>query len=581
MEGDTSELHRECCQVNLKRERSHSIHTDRGSPQSPFLRPALLHATANSADETSLRENAAVTAANNASSHSPRVVLFELVPVTSCLGLYPSEKLRFGVEGLRIGRDPSCSDLVLNSAPVSRLHCVLSVLGDEVLVHDSSFNGTFVNGKRVGRGRCAVLHPRDIVSFLNPTCANAELYSFEFAPLVGHASPSFPTIEGMQRYEMGPVIGQGSFATVRLATDRETGDAVAVKLTERRRLCSEAAVAAASLHTEIEMMRGMDHPNIVRVLDAFEGSGCTALVMEYVRSGDLFDYIVGRGRNPFTETEARHLFVQLLEALRYIHGRGIIHCDLKPENVLVDVVDRDGAHQPANAAQRPASGSGSTVRSSAVDALSEVALSAPDNHQNEAKSLSPFDVQLKVTDFGVAKYAGGAAEEAAGSAAGEGGGGGTPVYAAPELAYFHHTELSAAEDDVQSLASAPPPSARITSAVDIWSLGVLLYILCSGTVPKPPPPGSSVVLHRCMGHLSASCTDLITRMMVTDPMQRISLGGICHHPWLDGVELRGGLRCNDDDDSDDQDALSATVAVAARGKEATPAKAKKGAVHQS
>jgi serine/threonine protein kinase len=591
----SSGLYRERFHARVKRERSHSLYTDRGSPNSPFLEPEHPYATHNGVDEASATGTAPAVEANEA-THSPRVLLFELVPLSGSPSSALSGSLKFGVEGLRIGRDPSCSDLVLNSAAVSRLHCVLSVLGGEVFVHDNSFNGTFINGRRVGRGRCSMLHPRDTISFMNPTCADAARYSFELASLPGCAASVFSGIEGMERYELGPVVGQGSFAAVRLATDLETGDAVAVKLIERRRLCSEEA--AVSLHTEIEMMRGMNHPNIVKVLDAFEGNGCVALVMEYVRGGDLFDYVVGRGRNPFTEVEARYLFVQLLEALLYIHGRNIIHCDLKPENVLVDVVAEDRKSQPlphpplTGPALKPASVSSScdtpAVPSVAAAPEEAVALSALDDHQSEAKSLSPFDVRLKLTDFGVAKYAGGAAEEAAEETGGVCGG--TPVYAAPELACFVLRDASE-DDDGQNLAGASLPSVKITSAVDVWSLGVLLFILCSGTVPTPPPLGTPVVLHRCMSHLSASCTDLILRMMVADPAQRITLAGICHHPWLDGVELRGGARATHEND-EGVESLSVTAIVsprffrpsststAGRGKRATLRQKKKGVGEQ-
>ncbi|KPI88910.1 putative protein kinase [Leptomonas seymouri] len=586
MDGEPSGLHRERFQATFKRERSHSSHADRGSPNSAYLQPGGLCSSHDGTENGSRSKQAA--ASEGAPSHSPQAFLFELIPLSTSPTTLRSDTLKFGIEGLRIGRDRGCSDVVLNSAAVSRLHCVLSVLGDEVFVHDNSFNGTFINGKRVGRGRCSVLHPQDTISFMNPTCADAALCSFEFAPLPGQTSPLFPTIEGMQRYALGPVVGQGSFAAVRLATDRETGEAVAVKLIERWRLCSEDA--AASLHTEIEMMRGMDHPNIVKVLDAFEGSGCVALVMEYVRGGDLFDYVVGRGRNPFTEEEARHLFVQLLEALRYIHGRNIIHCDLKPENVLVDYVRKEKEPLLGPPPWKPQDASRDTAGPAALDTAVEDTLSVLDDHQSEAKALSPYDVQLKLTDFGVAKYARGASRETVGVGAEGGGVGGTPVYAAPELAYYPREEVQVeGQGDLPRLAHEHPPSVIVTPAVDVWSLGVLLFILCSGTVPSPPPLGTAVALHRCMSHLSATCMDLIVRMMATDPEQRITLAGICSHPWLVGVELRGGVH----DDEDDNAALSVTAvmsprlyppvkggAAAARAKDTTTSKTETSAVDE-
>ncbi|CAC9490878.1 putative protein kinase [Leishmania infantum JPCM5] len=513
MEGASDKLLREPFRANFKRERSSSYSTERGSPTSPHLRRLRPLPTSSSEGK------GAADGDGEEDPHTRRQAepeLFELTPHGGTANTNV-RATRFGVEGLRIGRDPSCCDLVLPSNSVSRLHCVLSVLGDDVFVHDNSFNGTFINGRRVGRGRCSVLHPRDTLSFLNPTLEEASRCGFEFAPLPGHSSSAFTAVEGLRRYELGPVLGQGSLAAVRLGIDRETGAPVAIKLIERGRFSCEEA--AASLHTEIEMMRSMDHPHVVRVVDAFEGSGCVALVMEYVRGGDLFDYIVGRGRNPFTEAEARHLFGQLLEAILYIHGRSIIHCDLKPENVLVDVVRR-GSDGEVDTTSASATATTQGVASSALQTDGDAALSVVDDHQAEAKTVSPYDVRLKLADFGSAKYEGGGA----GGGMLETTGAATPVYAAPELACFP--------------ADGAPPH-EITAVVDVWSLGVLLYILCSGTVPKPPRADAVVAFNRSMTHLSVLCKDLIARMMTVDPSQRPSLADVCHHPWLDGLTISG------------------------------------------
>ncbi|KAK7195770.1 protein kinase [Novymonas esmeraldas] len=522
MQSDSDALLRESVHATYKRERSRSYSTESGSPTSPRL-PRQRARPASPLQGGATAEGECGLDGTSGRAHADPD-LFELVALaTSATEGTPAT--RFGVEGLRIGRDPGCCDVVVPVNAVSRLHCVLSVLGDEVFVHDNSFNGTYINGRRVGRGRCSLLHPHDTLSFLNPTLEEAARCAYNFAPLPGLSSSGFGVVEGLRRYELGPVLGQGSFAAVRLGIDRETGAPVAIKLIERRRLCSDEA--AASLHTEIEMMRSMDHPHVVRVVDAFEGDDCVALVLEYVRGGDLFDYVVGRGRNPFTEDEARHLFAQLLTATLYIHGRSIIHCDLKPENVLVDVVRR--APHGSGAAGDEAAG---PLRSDG-----DAALSVVDNHQAEAKQLSPYDVRLKLTDFGIAKYDGGEAETT---------GAGTAVYAAPELARPR---------------ADGAPSQEITSAVDVWSLGVLLYILCSGTVPKHPSPGVPVAFNQSMALLSAPCKDLIARMMAADPAQRPPLAEVCHHPWLDGVAVDGAP---DGDAADADDVLSITTRLSPR-----------------
>lgn len=491
--------------------------------------------------------------------------LFELVPLSSAssssMDVGP---VRFGVEGVRIGRDGACSDVVLTSSAVSRLHCVLSVLGDEVFVHDHSFNGTFINGRRVGRGRCSILRPRDTISFLNPSMADVAAYSFHFTSLLVSCLSHVGAAEEMQRYTLGPVLGQGSFAAVRLGIDRGTGERVAVKVMERWKLCTEET--SASLHTEVQMMRSMDHPHIVKVLDAFEGPGFLAMVLEYVGGGDLFDYVVGRGRCPFTEDEARHLFVQILEAVVYIHSRGIIHCDLKPENILIDV-QRPVESAPQTPPPRTASNTSSTAAAAAAASEDEQekqqhqvpepstlmgaedVFSVMDNHQGDAKLVSPFHVTLKLTDFGIAKYEGAMRGTSGASPLAVG----TPAYAAPELRL--HTSPTAASN------SEPPceqDQQGLTSAVDVWSLGVLLYILCSGTVPKQQSKELPVQFNASFASISESCKALISSMMKVDPLQRPRLSGICSHPWLIGTAIHGMLL------SDDDEMLSVTARLSPR-----------------
>jgi calcium/calmodulin-dependent protein kinase I len=143
-----------------------------------------------------------------------------------------------------------------------------------------------------------------------------------------------------RRYELHQVIGEGGFSQVWRATDRVTGLDVAVKVSPR---------SADSL-TKHEMHIGadLDHPHVVRMLDAFKTRKHYYLVFELLQGKELFDQIVGphramlgprltrpqidRGR--FPKHAARETTRALVQAVHYLHVHGVIHRDLKPENIV-------------------------------------------------------------------------------------------------------------------------------------------------------------------------------------------------------------------------------------------------------
>jgi serine/threonine protein kinase len=85
---------------------------------------------------------------------------------------------------------------------------------------------------------------------------------------------------------------------------------------------------------EAAILRGLDHENICRMIDCFscDEEGVTCLVMQYASGGDLLERMVNSG--PLTERAAADLARQILQALQYMHSKGVLHRDLKPENIL-------------------------------------------------------------------------------------------------------------------------------------------------------------------------------------------------------------------------------------------------------
>ncbi|CDR96999.1 protein kinase domain containing protein, putative [Babesia bigemina] len=122
-------------------------------------------------------------------------------------------------------------------------------------------------------------------------------------------------------------LGKGSYGQVLKACHKETGEVRAVKVIRKAHIEN-----AMRMKREITIMKTLDHPNIVKLLEIYEDEECLYLVMEMCGGGELFDEIVRRGC--FSEQYAATMMRQIFSAIAYCHGKGIIHRDLKPENIL-------------------------------------------------------------------------------------------------------------------------------------------------------------------------------------------------------------------------------------------------------
>src|ERR1700722_13939957 len=142
---------------------------------------------------------------------------------------------------------------------------------------------------------------------------------------------------------VGQCVGKGASGRVKVAKHRVTGQLAAVKILPLQPLITSRASLATrqaksdkhrfGIDREITMMKLMDHPNIMRIYDVYEGETELYLVLEYVKGGELFDFIVKHGR--LRPHLALTFFKQIICGLNYAHAFSIIHRDLKPENILI------------------------------------------------------------------------------------------------------------------------------------------------------------------------------------------------------------------------------------------------------
>jgi hypothetical protein len=291
-----------------------------------------------------------------------------------------------------LGRHPA-SDLKLRGKGVSRRHALLMVDGDEVAIQDlGSQNGTYVNGVRIsgetklGEGdkvrvgaqlllrvslsrapldgdayeRLAAptpptrIRPRkrallELAEEAGPRCvvcaatmrpegiaSRSGFVRLDDGNLVCPACSgglrSRKLVGG--RYRVVGELGEGSVARVLRAIDEEVGRVVAVKLMK-----NELPKAALSyLEREIDVLRTLDHPCIVRLFDAATEGAERFIVMEHVGGTDLGSFVEKRGA--LAAPDAALVGFSVASGLALAHKRGIVHRDVKPSNVLLELDGR-------------------------------------------------------------------------------------------------------------------------------------------------------------------------------------------------------------------------------------------------
>lgn len=258
----------------------------------------------------------------------------------------------------------------------------------------------------------------------------------------------------MQKYEIGRLLGQGTFAKVYHARNIKTSHSVAIKVIEKERVFRVGLTD--QIKREISVMRLVRHPHIVQLYEVMASKSKIYFVLEYVKGEELFNKI-SKGR--FKEDVARKYFQQLISAVDFCHSRGVYHRDLKPENLLLD--------------------------------------------ENE---------NLKVSDFGLSALADSRRQDGLLHTAC-----GTPAYVAPEV--INRKGYDGAK-------------------ADIWSCGVILFVLMAGYLPFHDP--NLMEMYRKIRNAEFKCPNwfpsdvrrLLTRILDPNPETRLSMEKIKEILWF-------------------------------------------------
>jgi len=133
-------------------------------------------------------------------------------------------------------------------------------------------------------------------------------------------------------FVLGQKLGEGAFGTVRLGTNKQTGEKVAIKILEKIKMVNFDD--KKRLEREINILKKIHHPNIVKLFCVIETERQIFIVMEYIKGNELFQYIVLKRK--LEEEEACYFFLQIINCIDYLHKLKITHRDLKAENIIIE-----------------------------------------------------------------------------------------------------------------------------------------------------------------------------------------------------------------------------------------------------
>ncbi|KAL8729008.1 MAG: hypothetical protein Q9166_005009 [cf. Caloplaca sp. 2 TL-2023] len=295
-------------------------------------------------------------------------------------------------------------------------------------------------------------------------------------------------------YILGKTLGEGEFGKVKLGWRRDGSVQVAVKLIRREALGGNPS-RLPKIYREINILRELSHPNIVRLHEMTETDKYIGIVLEYASGGELFDHILLH--RYLKDNAARKLFAQLISGVGYLHKKGIVHRDLKLENLLLDrnkniIITDFGFANTFN----------------------------PQDQLNE-------EIENNLTNREFVKRRGLEHVQSNGTRRGDlmQTSCGSPCYAAPELVV------------TDSLYTG--------RKVDVWSCGVILYAMLAGYLPfdddPANPEGDNInLLYKYIvstpltfpEYVTPHARDLLRRILVPDPRKRADLFEVARHSWL-------------------------------------------------
>ncbi|EWZ52042.1 CAMK/CAMK1/CAMK1-RCK protein kinase [Fusarium oxysporum f. sp. raphani 54005] len=317
----------------------------------------------------------------------------------------------------------------------------------------------------------------------------------------------FPRYPGLERWELVDKMGDGAFSNVYRARDTtgQQGE-VAIKVVRKYEMNSmqgnkhlhpdfkkvPKAAERSNILKEVQIMRQLDHPNIIKLVEFSESRQYYYIILELAPGGELFHQIVRL--TYFSEELSRHVIVQVAKALEYLHEeKGVVHRDIKPENILFEPIPMVPSKHPKP--KQP----------------------GDEDKVDEGEFIPGQGAggigRIKIADFGLSKIVW---DNQTMTPCG------TVGYTAPEIV----------KDE------------RYSKSVDMWALGCVLYTLLCGFPPfydesievltEKVAKGQYTFLSPWWDEISKSAQDLISHLLTVDPEKRFTITEFLAHPWIAG-----------------------------------------------
>ncbi|XP_039993358.1 serine/threonine-protein kinase D1 [Xiphias gladius] len=387
---------------------------------------------------------------------------YKEIPLSEILSLEPAQNISL----LPDGANPHCFEIATAS--------LVYYVGENLQRAESSATGSSILVSGVGQD-VARMWEMAIQHALMPAVSTGVSHSSHHS---GHKEVSISisvsncqiqeNVDINSVYQIFPdeVLGSGQFGIVYGGKHRKSGRDVAIKIIDKLRFPTKQE---SQLRNEVAILQSLHHPGVVNLDCMFETPERVFVVMEKLH-GDMLEMILSSERGRLPERITKFLVTQILVALRHLHFKNIVHCDLKPENVLLASAD-----------------------------------SFP---------------QVKLCDFGFARIIGEKSFRRSVV--------GTPAYLAPEVLR----------------------NKGYNRSLDMWSVGVIIYVSLSGTFPfnededindqiqnaafmYPPHPWKKI---------SQEAIDLINNLLQVKMRKRYSVDKTLSHPWLQDYQMWLDLR---------------------------------------